>query len=747
MTPNRWSLPVLVVVALALVLFVLRGLEHAPAPIVPAADRTSFSAERAYAHLRDLIGENVPHPAGSPAQREIGNRIIARLEALGLAPQVQEGLQCSTLAPGCSQVRNIIGMRQGSRDGPAMMITAHYDSVPGSAAAADDGAGVAAMLEIADLLAHREPLQHDVIFLFADAEESGLRGAMHFASQHPLMKRGAFIVNLEARGVSGPGAMFETGAGNEALIGLFGEVVPRPAANSLLFEVYRRMPNSTDFTIYSRAGVRGFNFAFSRGASLYHSERDDLAHLDLRSLQHQGESALAVLTGAGAVSLESLRSNRDASYVDVGTRALLAWPVNWNLPMALAALLLVAAIVCWRASLRAGQLVWALLAVGALLACLPLSGWLLSWPLGRWPGAHPLDHPYPWPGRIALIAMSLLVVLAIARWSGSRAGMRATLCVSWMLLGLLALALAFLMPGAAFLPLAPLIAFIVFVAATRTLLVAQIAGFVIAAWSGLYLFLLADVVLGFPSSHLKVLPLLLFALPLLPITMAWVDQGPARAATGMLSCVVLAAAAAGALVPTHTVDRPRGVNLVHLQEEGKAPAWVLESFGDPGREVRHAMGFRRPMQPYLRYGVKPEMAYLEPAPPVDAAAPILTIEQDTIRAGTRHVRAILQSRRDAFLMMLALPDHAPIDSVRIEGQPVIAGAVDEPRVIGLHGLGNAPVRVEMTARAGVPLTLVLLDVATLKGKAEAAQLLRARPADAAPLQFGDQSIALRRTSL
>jgi hypothetical protein len=53
----------------------------------------------------------------------------------------------------------------------------------------------------------------------------------------------------------------------------------------------------------------------------------------------------------------------------------------------------------------------------------------------------------------------------------------------------------------------------------------------------------------------------------------------------------------------------------------------------------------------------------------------------------------------------------------------------------------------MTARAGVPLTLVLLDVATLKGKAEAAQLLRARPADAAPLQFGDQSIALRRTSL
>lgn len=86
---------------------------------------------------------------------------------------MQAGLQCSPLAAGCTQVRNIVAVRKGREGGPAVMLTAHYDSVPGSAAAADDGAGVAAMLDIADLLATRAPLRHDVVLLFADGEESG----------------------------------------------------------------------------------------------------------------------------------------------------------------------------------------------------------------------------------------------------------------------------------------------------------------------------------------------------------------------------------------------------------------------------------------------------------------------------------------------------------------------------------------------------------------------------------------------
>jgi hypothetical protein len=55
---------------------------------------------------------------------------------------------------------------------PSILINAHYDSVPGSPGASDDGVGVAVMLELARVLASGPPLQHPVVFLFNGAEES-----------------------------------------------------------------------------------------------------------------------------------------------------------------------------------------------------------------------------------------------------------------------------------------------------------------------------------------------------------------------------------------------------------------------------------------------------------------------------------------------------------------------------------------------------------------------------------------------
>jgi len=756
MTNARWTIPGFVLIVLAAVLLLLRGLDRAPAAIVPATDRSGFSAERALGHLRMLIGENVAHPSGSAAQQRIAQRIIDTLAASGYAPEVQAGLQCSTLAPGCSQVSNIIAVRKGQGSGPAMMITAHYDSVPGSAAAADDGAGVATLLEIADLLAGREPLLHDVIFLFADGEESGLRGAMLFAGQHPLMKRVGFVVNLEARGVSGPSAMFETGPGNAPLIGLFGEVVRQPAANSLLYEVYRRMPNDTDFTVYRMQGATGFNFAFSRGASLYHSVRDDIAHLDPRSLQHQGDNALAVLLGAGAVPLDSLRATRDASYVDIGGRWLAAWPASWNAPLAAAALLLVVAIALWRSALRWRTVAWALLAMVAVLVFVPLAGWLLSWPLGQWPQAHPLDHPQPWPGRIALMAATLLVVCASARWFGRRAGLAASLAVGWIVLAILALIVALQVPGAAFVLLAPMLAYAVLAQVhalrhradrTRLPLVAAGVAFALAAWTGLYQFLLADVVFGFSLSHLKVLPLLLLALPLLPLAVAQAERDSLRGPCLGLVLIVAAAAAWGWWTPAHTVDRPRGVNLVHIQEEGATPMWTLEGVGEPGSEVLEAMGFEAQKLPLLRYGVLPRDTHARPAAAIGALPPQFLVTGDVEESGSRVVRASLRSLRPSFSVWLAIPAGSPVTSVHVEGQAVVDTASEKPRVVGLHGIGQAEVQVELRMRPGVPLTLVALDIAPLPPEGEAADLLARRPATAAPLQNGDQSIALRRIGL
>ncbi len=104
-------------------------------------------------------------------------------------------------------------MHKGTGGGKAVLATAHYDSVPAGPGTSDDGAGAAVVVELARIFATRQT-RNDVIFLVTDGEETGLRGATAFAEHHPLMARVGVVVNVEARGASGPSLMFETGPGN-----------------------------------------------------------------------------------------------------------------------------------------------------------------------------------------------------------------------------------------------------------------------------------------------------------------------------------------------------------------------------------------------------------------------------------------------------------------------------------------------------------------------------------------------------
>ena len=56
--------------------------------------------------------------------------------------------------------------------------------------------------------------------------------------------------------------MFETGPGNARLMDLFAHAVARPSASSVSYEVYKLLPNDTDFSVYRKLGLSGFNFGF-----------------------------------------------------------------------------------------------------------------------------------------------------------------------------------------------------------------------------------------------------------------------------------------------------------------------------------------------------------------------------------------------------------------------------------------------------------------------------------------------------
>ncbi len=107
--------------------------------------------------------------------------------------------------------------------------------------------------------------------------------------------------------------MFETSAGNEWLIRDLQSAVPQADATSFAYEIYRRMPNNTDLTIFKRGGLAGMNFAFIEHPEFYHTAQDNVANLNPRSLQEQGRYALSLARRFGNEDL-SRKYSGDAVY-------------------------------------------------------------------------------------------------------------------------------------------------------------------------------------------------------------------------------------------------------------------------------------------------------------------------------------------------------------------------------------------------------------------------------------------------
>lgn len=343
-----WFLPLLVVFLLALVVFGTISL-HRPPPVAEAGAPAEFSSERALEHLRQFATE--PHPVNSAAHDRVRDYILDQLRKQGLQPELQTSEVLSQkfnpetgTAVGKVRIQNIIAQLRGTNpESKAVMLAAHYDSVPQSPGASDDGAGVATLLETLTAVKAGGRLKNDLILLFTDGEELGLVGAQAFANENPLAKKVGVVLNFEARGSCGPVFMFETSDINGDLIKEFARSVPHPFANSMMFSLYQTLPNNTDMTMFRRAGLKGLNFAYIGCVENYHSPSDNLNTIDSASLQHMGSYALALTSGFGNSSLDL--AGGESIYFDVFGKRLITYSQKWVLPLGLLTVLLVAAVI------------------------------------------------------------------------------------------------------------------------------------------------------------------------------------------------------------------------------------------------------------------------------------------------------------------------------------------------------------------------------------------------------------------
>ena len=252
-----------------------------------------FDAARARGHIDALARRIGSRPIGTAENRQAREYIAAALRDAGLSVRLQETDAVDQRAGLTAHVVNIIATKDGAaRD--AVALISHYDSVPDGPGASDDALGVATCLESARVLARLE-LRHSLFVIVTDGEEVGLMGARGAVTDFEIASRVRTFLNFDGTGAAGPTLLFEAGPGWGAPLSAWATGAPAPAGASFGAEIYRRLPNDTDFTVFKTLGASGLNFAPVADSYAYHMDRDIASRVEAGTLNHEIANTIATV--------------------------------------------------------------------------------------------------------------------------------------------------------------------------------------------------------------------------------------------------------------------------------------------------------------------------------------------------------------------------------------------------------------------------------------------------------------------
>jgi hypothetical protein len=354
-----------------------------PAPYY-GGDDTAFSVTR----MRNTIGEiaKEPHPVDTEAHERVCAYICNQMALLGLEPNniysdTEDGYVVTS-----DGYKNIIARLNGASDN-AVLLVAHYDSARKSFGAADDGYGVATILEtLRAIRAQNVPLLNDVMVLITDGEEQWMEGAKaELRNNLDRYKDVLLVLNVEASGMKGPPLMFETGNKNAAVVDYYAKYAQNPVAYSFTTAYYNFMPNDTDFSIFKNYGFNGLNFAVIDGAEYHHTASDSPENIDLRSLQHYGDQVFSIVKSfVSDLSLSPghFNSNVNKLFFTIFPGVLVTYSetVSTMLAVAVAALFITFTVIgCVNHRMKPGKLLLYFVLIIAFVIALSLASEVLVW--------------------------------------------------------------------------------------------------------------------------------------------------------------------------------------------------------------------------------------------------------------------------------------------------------------------------------------------------------------------------------
>ena len=537
-----------------------------PSPAPTTADPTTFSAERAMASINRLADE--PH---SVLRREAHDRarddVIGMFSDLGYTADVHSDPMFDLSNPEDKELFESFTTEQQAtlKDATAdtivvdvpgksertMALMAHYDSATVEAdenggahptsgtshGAADDGYGVAAIVEaLRAIKAEGRQPENSLKIVITDGEEIGLVGARNEMRHHRADYENVdLVLNLEARGTSGPAFMFETSPNNSAVAGYFLSHVKQPVSSSLLPSLYARMPNGTDMNVLIPKGFTVLNIAAIGEAEHYHHATDAPRYVDHSTLQHYGDQVLG-LTRAWAFDGQAptLTADGDLHFFQLWRGLTVRYPAAVGTGLGFLAVIAVLGAVAVRArSLRWKRvlgtvwgLTWRAAFASAVAGLAQFGAMVMKWAPESGLGPNPL-LPWMFAGG-ALIGAGLTARFVVRRWKEGLG--QETLAAVLLLLAAACVPLMVLLPGAAYVLVLPTLALALTALAPRRVrpVVGALAAFIMVVIFAPTVLLIHELL-----SLSAVWVTVFFAIvPVAPLALVLLQAGSRRTATG-----------------------------------------------------------------------------------------------------------------------------------------------------------------------------------------------------------------------
>lgn len=700
------------------------------APRAADAPQAEFSAVRALRLVEPVVGE--PRPVGSPAHARARTLLTEALSGWGWQVTVQRAVGVTDLGePGTQPVgavANVVARVGGSDPTGTVLLAAHYDTVAGSPGAADDGIGIAVLLELARALTApgQDPPRNDVVILLTDGEEAGLLGAEAFVRENASALGTTVVLNHEARGAWGPPTTFRTTSPNEVLLEALSRA-PGAIAESSTEAAFEAMPNATDVTHFAEAGFHAYDTAITAGSAHYHSPLDTSEHLSSASLQQMGQTSLTVTRELAGTDLTTVEDGGE-DLVTTAPWGLVRYPASAEAVLAGVALLLSVVLVALRRrrhELTLPRTAFAAVAAVILLAGAGLAGY------GLWQAALLVDpaqasavtaDPYrPLAYQVGVVAAALAVVLAGHALTRSRLGAHAMAAAGLVVLGGIGALLAVAAPGVSsllVLPTLPVAAGAVvgvLLPSRRTVassLLTLGTPTVAAVWLGPAVWLSFEIGLagGAPVAAVLVAALVLLALP--AIETAW--PPPGRTAHPVLRSVTVpatvlllavAATATGLAVNREGATPPRQERLLY-SVDGDTGRALWASWDAPRSDWSRALLTEAPAPVDAAFPTEAGSRLPHgPAPTADLTAPDVEVVSDAVRDGTRNVSLRLTSRRGAPAVgMWVEAANTTVLAATVEGRDVATngpfGAWDFGFVVEGSSSDGVEVRLRLDQRDG-----------------------------------------------